>query len=106
MAKKTNKTNGKTRPVKFKKNSIAISQLVNQVKALEDRVDALEATSDSILVVAEPTIASLAGELEISPKTLRQFMRDNFPRPASELYKPWGTLTDSMVAAAKERYQA
>jgi hypothetical protein len=100
MAKK-NKTNGKTvKPVKVK-TSIVVNRLAEQVRQLEERVEVLENSSEN---ASEPTVASLSDELGISPKTLRGFLRDNFPRPASDLYKPWGTLTEEMVNKAKERY--
>jgi len=45
----------------------------------------------------------LAAELGISPKTLRAWLRDQFPRGAGEHGGPW-FLTHQQVSAARQRY--
>jgi len=102
MAKKA-KTNGKTNKPQKVKTAVLVNALVDRVRSLEDRIEVLENYIDTE-THEEPTVATLSAELGISPSTLREWLRTTFPRPASELYKPWGTLTQEMVEAARGRY--
>jgi predicted site-specific integrase-resolvase len=43
----------------------------------------------------------LAPELGISPKTLRQWLRDTFTRPAAVAYQPWRMTAKQVVAACR-----
>src|SRR5205085_1276990 len=45
----------------------------------------------------------LAAELKISPKTLRAFLRKNFPRDKSARRLHW-QLTSAQIAAARQRW--
>jgi hypothetical protein len=45
----------------------------------------------------------LARKLNVSPKHLRHWLREEYPRPASMKQKPW-VLTEAQVAAARERF--
>ncbi len=45
----------------------------------------------------------LAQELRISGRTLRGWLRETFPRPATDHGAPW-VLTEGQVAAARERF--
>ncbi len=45
----------------------------------------------------------LAEELGISGKTLRGWLREQYPRPAIERHS-WWTLTSAQVAAARKRF--
>ena len=49
------------------------------------------------------TPGELAIELGISPKTLRAWLRETFPRPASQKNTSW-LLTPEIVRAARARF--
>lgn len=51
------------------------------------------------------TPEDLARELGISPKALRQWLRDTYPRSDAQQNQPW-ILTEEQVAAARERFAA
>jgi hypothetical protein len=52
---------------------------------------------------AEMTPELLAPKLEISAKTLRKWLRAEFPRPLMDKYARW-VLSQQMVDRAKDRW--
>jgi hypothetical protein len=50
------------------------------------------------------TADDLALEVGKSPKTVRAWLRENFPRPAHEKNKPWN-VTVAMQQAARSRWK-
>lgn len=51
------------------------------------------------------TPTELAIQLEISPKTLRAWLRRQFPRPDSQKWTLWAPLSPHIVRAARQRWE-
>ena len=80
--------------------------------ALEMRVEELENIVAHVLVLLAKqtgehdkfwTVATLSTALDISPKTLRQWLRENYGE-THEKYARWGVLSEETVNKARERF--
>lgn len=70
-------------------------------QTITDEVDETEVTEEEKPKGLRPK--ELAEELEVDPKTLRGFLRKEFPRPAGEKNTSW-VLTEEMAAKAREHF--
>lgn len=71
-----------------------------KAQEIKVEVEEIEVDEDEESVM---TPKALATELEVSPKTLRSFLRREFPRSAQEKNTSW-KLTEDQVAKAREHF--
>lgn len=57
--------------------------------------------SKDVWTVIETNPDQLAKALGVSGVKLRQFLRDKFPRPASQKNKPWEITLEMVIAATR-----
>lgn len=76
-----------------------LEELTNEAD-LNDTDEEVEEDEDTESIVRPK---DLAEELDIDPKTLRGFLRREFPRPSSEKNTSW-VLTEEHIAAAREEF--
>jgi hypothetical protein len=76
---------------------------VARARRLLGRLDEIS-VADEIDDEREYSADELAAILDVSPKTLRQFLRDAFPRAEADKGATWTPLTTEQIAASLERF--